>query len=113
MKDMTLNEYQLLAARTIRADLTREEVIQHALLLIPAEYGELASLHQKELQGHDFNMEHAKKELGDIAWGIAEYATAMHWTLDDVFQTNIDKLRARYPDGFDTEHSIHRKANDI
>jgi len=110
---ITANEYQLLAARTIRADLTREEVIQHALLLIPSEFGELASLHQKELQGHGFDMEHAKKELGDIAWGIAEYATAMHWTLDDVFQTNIDKLRARYPDGFDTEHSIHRKANDI
>ena len=25
----------------------------------------------------------------------------------------IDKLRARYPDGFDAEHSLHRRANDI
>ena len=29
------------------------------------------------------------------------------------FQMNIDKLRARYPDGFDAEHSLHRRVNDI
>ena len=23
------------------------------------------------------------------------------------------KLRARYPDGFDADHSLHRRANDI
>lgn len=30
-----------------------------------------------------------------------------------VDELNIDKLRARYPDGFDADHSLHRKANDI
>ena len=33
--------------------------------------------------------------------------------LDDVMQMNIDKLKARYPDGFDTEHSLHRAEGDI
>jgi len=26
---------------------------------------------------------------------------------------NVDKLKARYPDGFSTEQSLHRSANDI
>ena len=38
---------------------------------------------------------------------------ALGWNMETVMQTNIDKLRARYPDGFDAEHSLHRRANDI
>jgi hypothetical protein len=29
-------------------------------------------------------------------------------TLEDVAQHNVDKLKARYPDGFDADRSIHR-----
>ena len=53
------------------------------------------------------------KECGDILWMLAELLTAKGYTLDDVARMNIDKLRARYPDGFDTEHSLHRKVNDV
>jgi hypothetical protein len=28
-------------------------------------------------------------------------------------QMNIEKLRARYPEGFDAEHSLHRKEGDV
>ena len=44
---------------------------------------------------------------------LAEYCTANGWSLDEVFKLNIDKLRKRYPDGFDTEHSLHRGAGDV
>ena len=53
------------------------------------------------------------KECGDILWMLAELMTTCGYSLDEVAQTNIDKLRARYPDGFDTEHSLHRKVNDV
>ena len=46
-------------------------------------------------------------------WFIAEYCTACGWNLEDIMQMNIDKLMARYPDGFDAEHSLHRKEGDI
>lgn len=46
-------------------------------------------------------------------WFIAEYCTSHGWSLDDICQTNIDKLIARYPDGFDPELSLHRKPGDI
>ena len=28
-------------------------------------------------------------------------------------QTNIDKLKARYPEGFSADRSLHRKEGDI
>ena len=110
---MTGNEYQALAARTINLGLTSEGQRMHALHGMAAEIGELHSLYQKAYQGHTMNEEHAKKEVGDILWMIAEYCTANGWNLDDIMQLNIDKLRVRYPEGFDAEHSLHRKEGDV
>lgn len=60
-----------------------------------------------------FSSEHMAKELGDVAWYLAISADAIGYDLETIFQMNIDKLRARYPDGFNAEHSLHRRANDI
>ena len=110
---MTVNEYQELAARTINPELTVSQQVRHALFGIASETGELLGLYQKSMQGHEFNDEHMLKECGDILWMMAELLTANGYTLDDVARMNIDKLKARYPDGFDAEHSIHRGAGDI
>ena len=48
--------------------------------------------------------EHLAKELGDVAWYLAEAATALDMSLEDIFQANIDKLKMRYPDGFETKN---------
>ena len=37
---------------------------------------------------------------------------ALGLTLEEILQANIDKLRARYPEGFSTEKSLHRKELD-
>ena len=110
---MTLNEYQELAARTINKSLSEDEREAHALFGLASETGELLGLYQKSLQGHEFNDEHMLKECGDILWMLAELMTTCGYSLDEVAQMNIDKLKARYPDGFDTEHSLHRKVNDV
>ena len=65
------------------------------------------------MQGHDLDKEHLIKELGDIAWDLAEAATALDVSLETVFQGNLDKLRRRFPNGFDTQASVHRKKDDI
>jgi NTP pyrophosphatase (non-canonical NTP hydrolase) len=57
--------------------------------------------------------EHMKKELGDVFWYAALICDAMGWSMDEIMQMNIDKLKARYPEGFDTEKSNHRKEGDI
>lgn len=110
---MTGNEYQRLAARTIGTYMTRPQQERHALHGMIAEIGELNGIYQKEYQGHQATEEHLKKECGDIMWFIAEYCTANRWELDEIMQINIDKLRARYPEGFESERSLHRAEGDI
>ena len=110
---MTGNEYQYLASRTINGRLDEWELELHALHGMVGEIGELHSIYQKEYQGHDVDLEHIEKELGDLLWFIAEYCTACEFKLDDVMQKNIDKLKARYPEGFEYEKSLNRKEGDI
>lgn len=105
--------YQKTAARTINKDLYPEEIEMHALHGMAGEIGELHSLYQKAFQGHKFDEEHAKKELGDLLWFIAEYCTVMNWDLADVMLTNLGKLAARFPDGFEAEKSLNRDPKDI
>lgn len=110
---MTMNVYQKLAARTINHDNSPAEMEMHALHGMCGEIGELHSLYQKMYQGHQFDKEHAMKELGDLLWFVAEYCTACDITLEDVAKANIEKLKARYPEGFEAYKSLHRKEGDI
>ena len=53
------------------------------------------------------------KEFGDVAWYLAEAATALDVPLEVVFQGNLDKLRQRFPNGFDVGASVNRKEGDL
>lgn len=106
---MEMNEYQHLAARTINTGLNIDQQRAHALHEMSAEVGEIHGVYQKFFQGHDVNENDLRLEVGDLLWGIAEFCTAQGWALEDVARANIDKLRKRYPDGFDAEKSLHRE----
>lgn len=110
---MDFKAYQTAAARTIRKDMLDWEIESHALHGMVAEIGELHGIYQKVYQMHPAQDEHLKKELGDLLWFIAEYCTARGWELGEIAQMNIDKLLARYPEGFDADKSLHRKEGDI
>lgn len=110
---MTGNEYQKLAARTINKSLAFDEQKFHALHGMVGEIGEIHSIYQKMHQGHTFEVDHVKREFGDLLWFIAEYCTAKGWLLDDIMRMNIDKLKERYPEGFDADKSLHRAEEDI
>jgi NTP pyrophosphatase (non-canonical NTP hydrolase) len=110
---MTLNEYQLLAQRTMNLALSHEETSRHALHGMCAEVGEIHGLYQKFYQGHEMDAEHVMKEVGDLLWMIAEFCTVNGWKLGDVAQMNIDKLKARYPGGFTAEKSLNRVEGDV
>ena len=110
---MQLDDYQVLAARTMNKEMDDWETEQHALHGMVSEIGELHGLYQKAYQGHDIDPEHTKKELGDLMWFICEFCTVNKWNLSDIAKMNIEKLRKRYPNGFDVEHSLHRAEGDI
>ena len=110
---MTFKEYQELASRTIPTQIPIEQEC-HALHGMVAEIGELHSIYQKRFQGHtEDTEEHRKKELGDLLWFAAEYCTSQGWSLDEIATLNIDKLKSRYPNGFESERSLHRAEGDI
>lgn len=110
---MTGREYQELALRTARTDLDSTQLLLNGALGLAGESGEVVDDIKKHLfQGHWLDSEAIARELGDVAWYLAIAAHAIGYDLDTILQMNIDKLKARYPDGFDAEKSINRKDGD-
>ena len=106
---MNLNDYQELAARTLGRDRTHEQQLANAALGLTGEAGETAELIKKHLfHATPLDQDALVKELGDCLWYIAAFATVQGLSLDDIAQHNIDKLRKRYPEGFDPERSRNR-----
>ena len=106
---MTINEYQQLALRTLNPELDKKDVLINGVMGLCGESGEAIDIVKKWLaQGHELDREKLAKELGDIAWYLAETAAAIDMPLEEIFQANIDKLKKRYPEGFSAEKSVNR-----
>lgn len=112
---MNANDYQKLAMRTCPVDkLSASEMLVNAALGICGEGGEVADLVKKHrFQGHELDRERILKEFGDVLWYVAEGCTSFGVTLGEIMEMNIEKLRKRYPDGFDADRSIHREEGDV
>lgn len=110
---MNANEYQKLAMTTLNPALDKKDVLINSVMGLCGEAGEAIDIVKKWLaHGHELDRGHLAKELGDIAWYLAEAATALDLSLDDILQANIDKLKKRYPEGFDTARSVNRAQGD-
>lgn len=110
---MTGNEYQSLALRTANG-LDQKQLLTNGVMGMCGEAGECVDMMKKHLfQGHDLDKEHLAKELGDVSWYVAITAYALGYDLDKIFEMNIEKLKARYPEGFDADRSMHRKEGDV
>ena len=124
---MTGNEYQKLAMRTNdrKATLRLDNIIRenkeydiggilYACLGLSGESGEFTDMikkwifHEKEL-----DIYHLKRECGDVLWYIAMLCESFGWNIEEIMQMNIDKLKVRYPDGFDVNRANNRSKDDI
>ena len=113
---ITGNEYQRLAMRTASGPTmeTADNLLLNGVMGLNGEAGECIDLVKKHLfQGKELDKEHLAKELGDVAWYLAVAAQGLGYGLDDIFKMNIEKLMARYPNGFEVERSENRKDGDI
>ncbi len=95
---MTLNQYQDEAAKT--AIYPKESRIIYPTLGLTGEAGEVADKVKKVIRDSnqeftDQKREELMKELGDVMWYCAALARDLGYTLEEVAQTNIDKLRSR------------------
>ena len=107
---MQINEYQRLAMTTLNKDLTKKEVLINSVMGLNGEAGEAIDLVKKHLfHGHELKKDELIKELGDVAWYLAEAAYALDIDLETILVKNIEKLKKRYPEGFSVEASINRK----
>lgn len=110
---MTANEYQKAALRT-ESHIGEYSRLLQGLMGLCGESGECIDILKKTLyQGHILDTEHLAEELGDVAWYLAVSASALGYDLETIFKMNIDKLQARYPDGFASEKSVNRDKEDI
>lgn len=108
---ITANDYQRAALRT--ANGTNCVNLMNAALGMAGESGEVADIIKKHtFQGHDLDVNHVAEELGDVLWYVAVGAEAIGLSLGEVAQRNVDKLKRRYPDGFDKSRSINREDNN-
>ena len=111
---MEINEYQTLAMTTLNPALSQKDVLINSVMGLCGESGEAIDIVKKWLaQGHQLDKEHLAKELGDIAWYLDEAATALDLNLEDILEANIEKLKKRYPEGFDIHRSLERNEKDI
>lgn len=135
---MTGNEYQVLAMRTndrkgtdriekaiellCRPDKPKcftpvvEDLggVLNGCLGLAGESGEVLDMIKKWIfHEKDLDREHLKKEIGDVMWYVAMLCESFGFDLDEILQMNVDKLKARYPEGFDPEKANHRKPGDI
>ena len=111
---MQVNEYQDLAMRTLNPELNKRDVLINSVMGLCGESGEAIDIVKKWMaHGHELDKAHLAQELGDIAWYLAEAATALDLDLEDILTANIEKLKNRYPDGFSCERSRTRLKGDL
>ena len=106
---MNIEEYQEKSKRTLNQKLIVEDNITNMIFGIVGETGEVVDLLKKHrYQGHELDMTKLKEELGDVMFYIANLCNLYEIKLNEVLEGNYNKLRRRYPQGFDTDKSINR-----
>jgi NTP pyrophosphatase (non-canonical NTP hydrolase) len=101
-----LNEYQSLALITM-SDETDAPVLA---LGLAGESGEVCDHFKKMLDhGHPLDRDRVAFKLGDIMRYVACMAEHLGFTLEQIATDNIEKLKRRYPEGFDIQRSINRE----
>jgi len=92
-------EYQRVSRRTWNLVQTDHPIVYPTLGLVN-EAGELAGKVKKIFRDKagvisETDREALKYELGDVLWYLAQIATELDLSLEDIAQANIDKLTSR------------------
>ena len=106
---MQIKEYMELSERTFpKLDKIFQDEV-HMLFGMITEVGELIDGYKKELAyNKHLDTVNVKEEIGDLMWYIANFCRMNGFDLEEILDTNIAKLRARYPEKFTEEKAINR-----
>ena len=84
-----------------------------APIYIEFSVGEICGIYQKTYQGHGVDLLDIECRVSDVINCLRILAKYIDSSLDEMLTTNIEKLKARYPDGFDPDRSLHRADGDV
>jgi len=99
---MNFKEYQKLAMITLKQFETKSDMVANVGLGLSGECGEVADILKKHLlKTKELDLVHLQEELGDILWYLAEACECFQISLEEVANSNIEKLKKRHPQGFD------------
>ena len=107
--ELTFEEYQKLSIRTCNdlGDSTSNDT--HMIFGMVTEVAELADAYKKHwAYGKDLDMVNVKEELGDLLFYISNFAKFNNINLGEIMYTNVEKLKARYPEKFTNENATNR-----
>ena len=106
---MNFEEYRIAAQRTSNTTSLHEKILNGAMGL-NGEAGEVIDLVKKYMfQGHEPDWDKLIDEAGDVLWYLAELATGLGVSLEDIAMRNVEKLWRRFPSGFDSVRSVNRE----
>lgn len=105
---MDFNEYQKLAMRTA-SDTSKQNLILNGVMGLCGEAGECIDIVKKHMfQGHELDRQKLIDEASDCLWYLAEIASGLEMSLEEIACHNVEKLRKRYPNGFEVGKSLNR-----
>lgn len=96
-----LTEHKLSVLKTANSKLNHQQQLANAAIGLCGEAGEVADLLKKHLfQERSLDIGKVKEEMGDVVWYLSYLSLALGIDMNSVIQGNMEKLMARYPDGF-------------
>ena len=102
---MSFEEYQREAVKTAsnnsRLNSTNEIWTAYLGLGLNGEAGEVAEHLKKHIRdGKEIDIEELKKELGDVLWYLTNLCEAYGFSIEEIAEKNIEKLRERHGESY-------------
>ena len=102
--------FQREARRSLRDDLPYEAMCSNMCMGLAGEIGEVIDIMKKHIyQGKVLDITDVIEEVGDVLWYIANFCNVNNITMDECMESNIKKLRKRFPNGFTIKDANQRK----
>lgn len=90
-------------------DLTERDVFLEYAIELSAHAGQTTDYLKKVVgHSHQIDVDRVRTGLGLVLRAVTDLAKMAGTTLQTVCDRNTAKLKARYPDGFSSEKSVHR-----
>jgi NTP pyrophosphatase (non-canonical NTP hydrolase) len=86
-----------------------ETHLQHLSTALFCKLGKISEPLKKFVYAnHELSLLQLEDEIGDLFWYIVNLCSVLEIDIQQVMQSNLDKLARRYPDGYSSEASRNR-----